>query len=146
MKTKPRIFKALKTMITAFAVTLVFGNLAMGQLNSNINISEELKNLDRILSEIKWDNESNYLLYPVSGTLSTQIEDIQDIEIWMVDVSCWNSNTSKEMKEVFCAEEIEYTYGIENWMLECFSKNTEPDFEPDNENEYHVESWMYNIP
>ncbi|MBN2613520.1 MAG: hypothetical protein JXB00_18335 [Bacteroidales bacterium] len=146
MNAKLQILKRIRPVVIFFAFSPAFACMAMGQLNSRNSISEELRFLDKIIQEIKWDNESNYLLYPGSGAVFTEKEEIQDIELWMVDVNCWNSESTDEMKELLCTHEAEYVYAVEEWMLKSYTNVIKKNIlEPETENVYNVESWMYDL-
>jgi len=144
MNSKLRIFKSGKTIILTLLVVFVFSVSMKGQLSAN-HMSEELKTLDKLIREIKWDTYSKYLLYHNISPAIAEIEDTQRIEIWMVDLTCWNSKESKEMNELLCVQEFEYDYPLENWMLEEFNMHIQDNPEIENEEIYPVEEWMYNL-
>ncbi len=144
MKTTDFLPNVIKSMFTVLFVALVCASTSMAQLNSSNQISEELKNLDKIIRNITWDNNSNYLLYH-SGNSANEKEENQNIEIWMVDLSCWNSDKSANINEVLCTQEYEYNYQVEDWMLKTYNTQKNTDKSIDKEEEYHVESWMYNL-
>ena len=145
MKSKPTTIKFLKPILTAIAVLLVFVNSTVGQLNSNLSISNELKTLDKLIKDIRWDNNSKYLLYHNMGFITSEPDEVQNMEVWMVDLDCWNSDASSELNEVFCTEQLEFDYKVEDWMLESYKSDSSIDTLIDKENEYHVESWMYDL-
>ncbi len=144
MDSKLRILRISKTLILTLFVVFVFCLSIKGQLSAD-NMSEELKMLDKLIREIKWDTYSKYLLYHNISPSMAEIEDNQNMEIWMVDLSCWDFNESEQMNELLCVQEFEYDYPLENWMLEEFSINNHDYLEPEEEKEYHVEEWMYDL-
>jgi len=139
-----RILKSSKTVILTLLVIFVFSVSMMGQLSAS-NMSEELKALDKLIREIRWDTYSKYLLYHTISPSVTLIEDDQSMEIWMVDLSCWNFMESEEMNELLCIQEFEYDYPLENWMLEEFNIDLQDNLAPDEEERYDVEEWMYDL-
>ena len=139
-----RILKSSKTFILALLVIFVFSVSMKGQLSAS-NMSEELKALDKLIREIRWDTYSKYLLYHTISPSVALIEDNQSIEIWMVDLSCWNFMESEEMNELLCIQEFEYDYPLENWMLEEFNIDIQDNLAPDEEEKYDVEEWMYDL-
>ena len=144
MKTTDSKPNLTKSMFTALFVALVFANTSIAQLNSSNQISEEIKNLDKIIRNITWDKNSKYLLYHNNKNSATENEENQNIEIWMVDLSCWNSDESANINEVLCTQEYEFNYQVEDWMLKTY--NSEEDSDNNiKEEDYHVESWMYNL-
>ncbi len=143
MNSKLRIFKLSKTIILTLLVVFVFTVSMKGQLSAS-NMSEELKTLDKLIREIKWDTYSKYLLYHNISPSIAEIEDTQNIEIWMVDLSCWNFKESEKMNELLCVQEFEYDYPLENWMLEEFNLDIQDYTEPEEE-EYPIEEWMFNL-
>ena len=109
-------------------------------------MSEELKALEKLIREMKWDTYSKYLLYHTISPYLAVIEDNQDMETWMVDLGCWNFRESKEMNELLCIQEFEYDYPLESWMLEEFNIDTQnKNLMPDEEERYRVEEWMYDL-
>ena len=139
-----RILKSSKTFILALLVIFVFSVSMKGQLSAS-NMSEELKALDKLIREIRWDTYSKYLLYHTISPSVALIEDNQSIEIWMVDLGCWNFMESEEMNELLCIQEFEYDYPLENWMLEEFNIDIQDNLAPDEEEKYDVEEWMYDL-
>ena len=139
-----RILKSSKTFILALLVIFVFSVSMKGQLSAS-NMSEELKALDKLIREIRWDTYSKYLLYHTISPSVALIEDNQSIEIWMVDLGCWNFMESEEMNELLCIQEFEYDYPLENWMLEEFNIDIQDNLAPDEEERYDVEEWMYDL-
>ena len=139
-----RILKSSKTIILALLVIFVFSVSMKGQLSAS-NMSEELKALDKLIREIRWDTYSKYLLYHTISPSVALIEDNQSIEIWMVDLGCWNFMESEEMNELLCIQEFEYDYPLENWMLEEFNIDIQDNLAPDEEEKYDVEEWMYDL-
>lgn len=144
MESKLRIFQESKTVILTLLVIFIFSISMKGQLSAS-NMSEELKTLDKLIREIKWDTYSKYLLYHNISPSIAEIEDNQNIEIWMVDLGCWNFKESEEMNELLCIQEFEYDFPLENWMLEEFSIDMQHNTEPEDEEDYPVEEWMYNL-
>lgn len=145
MDSKLRNLKTGKTVILTLLVVFVFSVSMKGQLSAS-NMSEELKALDKLIREIKWDTYSKYLLYHAISPYVTVIEDNQNMETWMVDLSCWNFRESKEMNELLCIQEFEYDYPLESWMLEEFNIDTQDNnLMPDEEERYQIEEWMYDL-
>lgn len=144
MDSKLRIFQESKTVILTLLVIFIFSISMKGQLSAS-NMSEELKTLDKLIREIKWDTYSKYLLYHNISPSIAEIEDNQNIEIWMVDLGCWNFKESEEMNELLCVQEFEYDFPLENWMLEEFSIDMQDNLEPEDEENYPVEEWMLNL-
>jgi hypothetical protein len=144
MDSKLRIYQISKTVILALFIVFVFSVSIKGQLSAG-NISEELKVLDKLIREIKWDTYSQYLLYHSMPPSVAEIEDNQNIEIWMVDLGCWDFKESEEMNELLCVQEFEYDYPLENWMLKEFSIDINENQEPEDEENYPVEEWMYDL-
>ena len=145
MKSKLATVNFLKPVFIALAVSLFFVNSTAGQLNSNLSISNELKALDKLIRDISWDKDSKYLLYHNIGTVVSEADDNQAIEVWMVDLDCWNSDEASELNAVFCTEQLEFDYKVEDWMLESYKADSLTDTQIDKEEEYHVESWMYDM-
>ena len=144
MDSKLRILQTGKTFILTLLVIFVFSVSMKGQLSAS-NMSDELKALDKLIREIKWNTYSKYLLYHNISISLAEIEDNQNIEIWMVDLGCWNFKESEQMNELLCVQEFEYDYPLENWMLEEFSFDFQNNQEPEDEEDYPVEEWMYNL-
>jgi hypothetical protein len=144
MDSKLRIYQKSKTVILALFAVFVFSVSIKGQLSAD-NMSEELKALDKLIREIKWNTYSKYLLYHNISPSVAEIEDSQNIEIWMVDLGCWDFKESEAMNELLCVQEFEYDYPLENWMLKEFSIDTNEDPEPEDEENYPVEEWMYDL-
>jgi hypothetical protein len=144
MDSKLRIYQTSKTVILALFAMFVFSVSMKGQLSAS-NMSEELITLDKLIREIRWDTYSKYLLYHNLSPSIAEIEDNQNIEIWMVDLGCWNFTESEEMNELLCVQEFEYDYPLENWMLKEFSLDIQENPDPEDEEKYPVEEWMYNL-
>jgi hypothetical protein len=144
MDSKLRIYQTSKTVILALFAMFVFSVSMKGQLSAS-NMSEELITLDKLIREIRWDTYSKYLLYHNLSPSIAEIEDNQNIEIWMVDLGCWNFTESEEMNELLCVQEFEYDYPLENWMFKEFSIDINENQEPEDEENYPVEEWMYDL-
>jgi hypothetical protein len=144
MDSRKKTIKPFKTFILTLLAAFVFTVGMKGQLSAT-NMSDELKSLDKLIRDIKWDTYSKYLLYHNISSSMTEIEESQNIEIWMVDLGCWNFKASEKMNELLCVQEFEYDYPIENWMLKEFNIPLQNNPELENEENYQVEDWMYNL-
>lgn len=125
-------------------VASVFTFTMKGQLSAS-HMAKELQILDKLISDIKWDTYSNYLLYHNIAYSAADIEDNQNIEIWMIDLSCWNCEASEELNELLCVQEFEYDYPVEDWMLEVSGITAQNDTQYEKEDSYPVENWMYDL-
>jgi hypothetical protein len=144
MDSRKKTIKPFKTFILTLLAAFVFTVGMKGQLSAT-NMSDELKSLDKLIRDIKWDTYSKYLLYHNFSSSMTEIEESQNTEIWMVDLGCWNFKASEKMNELLCVQEFEYDYPIENWMLKEFNLPLQNNPELENEENYQVEDWMYNL-
>ena len=125
-------------------VTSVFTFSMNGQLAAD-NMSEDLKTLDKLIRDIRWNTHSDYLLYHNVSIPSSEMEENLNVEIWMIDLCCWNSEESEELNQLLCVQEFEYDYPVEDWMLETFNTNVKSDTADVNEDVYPVEEWMYDL-
>ena len=125
-------------------IAFVFAYNMKGQLSAS-HMAEEFTILDKLIRDIKWDTQSKYLLYHNIASSATEIEENQSIEIWMIDLGCWNSEGSEELNELLCVQEFEYDYPFENWMLEEFKVAAQNSMEYEKEDKYPVEDWMYDL-
>jgi hypothetical protein len=144
MNLKLKIFRIAKTSLLMLLVTSVFTFSMNGQLAAD-NMSEDLKTLDKLIRDIRWNTHSDYLLYHNVSIPSSEMEENLNVEIWMIDLCCWNSEESEELNQLLCVQEFEYDYPVEDWMLETFNTNVKSDTADVNEDVYPVEEWMYDL-
>ncbi|HJX70512.1 MAG TPA: hypothetical protein VJ346_01125 [Bacteroidales bacterium] len=144
MNSKLNIFRKINAVILTLIVASVSTFSMKGQLSAS-HMAEEFTILDKLIRDIKWDTYSKYLLYHNIASSATEIEENQSIEIWMIDLGCWNSEGSEELNELLCVQELEYAYPLENWMLEEFNVTAQNNMEYEKEDKYPVEEWMYDL-
>jgi hypothetical protein len=144
MNSKLNIFRAGKTVVLTLLVASVFTFSMKGQLSAR-QMTEDSKILNKLIRDIKWDSYSKYLLYHNITPSAPEIDENQYIEIWMVDLACWNSEGPEKLNELLCVQDFEYDYPVEDWMLEVFDINMQNDMEHEQEENYPVEEWMYDL-
>lgn len=144
MKTLVKILKHANAILPVVFLLFGFPNDTTGQL-SNKSEQTDLKILDKIIKEINWDTDSKYLFYHNVPASVTETDGYQDMEIWMVDLTCWNSAESEELNAIACVLEFEYDYPVEDWMIREFTTDLENNTDMPVEENYPVEDWMYNL-
>lgn len=144
MDLKLKIFRIAKASLLMLLVTSLFTFSMNGQLAAD-NMTEDLKILDKLISDIKWDTHSDYLLYHNVSSPTAEMEESLNIEIWMIDLGCWNSEESEKLNQLLCVQEFEYDYPVEDWMLETFNTNAQYDTAHIQEDSNPVEEWMYDL-
>lgn len=144
MKTLIKILKNANAILPVVFLLFGFTNDATGQL-SNKSEQTDLKILDKIIKEINWDTDSKYLFYHNVSPSVNENDGYQDIEIWMVDLTCWNSPESEGLNTIACILEFEYDYPVEDWMIKEFTTDLQNNEDIPVDEIYPVEEWMYNI-
>lgn len=144
MDLKLKIFRIAKASVLMLLVTSVFTFSMNGQLAAN-NMPEDFRYLDKLISDIKWNTHSDYLLYHNVSGPAAEMEENLNVEIWMIDLCCWNSEESEELNQLLCVQEFEYDYPVEDWMLETFNTNVQNDPADIQEDVYPVEEWMFDL-
>ena len=144
MKILNNLSGIIKNLITVFLLLCLTSGTAFNQLASDNTTSRDMRNLDMLIRKLNLNpNETPYLIYQNKSNTRRTSGDNIEVEYWMIDLSCWKSNKSKNLNDLLCIEEYELDYPVEDWMITQFdAEDPENPDEIAKDDSIKVESWM----